>query len=100
MVLQTVVVDCHDRALHYIHRSIGKKHLPETGSTLIHFDAHPDLAVPKNVDYDNRHNFKQIEELVSIESWIIPLLINGFVSTVVWYGKFGMMRFIKISNRL
>ena len=40
------VVEDHDEALVVIYRAIGSKKLPLNGSTLLHFDAHPDLLSP------------------------------------------------------
>eukprot|EP00106_Octopus_bimaculoides_P015340 XP_014782782.1 PREDICTED: UPF0489 protein C5orf22 homolog isoform X2 [Octopus bimaculoides] len=47
--LPIFVVDDHNEVLPYIHRSIGSKHLPFSGLTMVHFDAHPDLLVPNDM---------------------------------------------------
>lgn len=45
-VVPVAVVEDHDEALVCIYRAIGSKRLPLNGTTLIHFDAHPDLLSP------------------------------------------------------
>ncbi|CAI9744510.1 Hypothetical predicted protein [Octopus vulgaris] len=82
--LPIFVVDDHNEVLPYIHRSIGSKHLPFSGLTMIHFDAHPDLLVPNNMKAADIFDKQFVYDSVSIATWMVPLLYAGHVSTVVW----------------
>ena len=39
----------HNEALGRILGAAGSKRIPVTGNTLVHFDSHPDLLVPKDL---------------------------------------------------
>ena len=75
------IVDCHDRALHYVQKAIARKRLDLEGLTMVHFDAHPDFTIPLEVDQKILYNKKLLEEKVSIESWIFPLVAAGHVNS-------------------
>lgn len=79
------VVDCHDRALHYVQKAIARKKLGFEGLTMVHFDAHPDFTIPAEVDQKTLFNKRLLAEKVSIESWIFPLVAAGHVSRLIWY---------------
>ncbi|XP_013381197.1 UPF0489 protein C5orf22 homolog [Lingula anatina] len=79
-----VVVENHNEALPHIYRSIGSKHLPLEGITLIHLDAHPDLLIPKDIMADQVFDKQKLFESLSIENWIIPAVYAGHISDIVW----------------
>jgi hypothetical protein len=37
--------------LSHVFRSVGAKYLPVSGNVLIHFDSHPDLALPYRLNH-------------------------------------------------
>jgi hypothetical protein len=43
------VVDDHDEALEAIHKAIRERAAPLRNLALVHFDAHPDLSVPRRL---------------------------------------------------
>ena len=49
----------HNDVLQHIFRNVGAKFLPTSGNFLIHFDSHPDLALPFNFN----HKVKTIHQV-------------------------------------
>jgi len=43
------VVDDHDEALEAIHEAIREREAPMQNLAMVHFDAHPDLSVPRGL---------------------------------------------------
>ncbi|XP_013401052.1 UPF0489 protein C5orf22 homolog [Lingula anatina] len=82
--IPVVVVENHNEALPHIYRSIGSKHLPLKGITLIHLDAHPDLLIPKDITADQVFDKEKLFESLSIENWIIPAVYAGHITDIVW----------------
>jgi hypothetical protein len=84
-----VVVDDHDEALEAIHQSIRSKKLSFDDILLVHFDAHPDLSVPRSLHADDVFKPQVLYSHLSntdggISEWIIPLVFAEHVSTVWW----------------
>lgn len=48
------ICEYHQEVLPYIYRAIGSKHLPFAGTTMLHFDSHPDLMAPLDLTKDGR----------------------------------------------
>lgn len=46
------IVDDHNEALDYIYSLIGRKKIPFEGMTLVHFDSHPDLSPPQDLEVE------------------------------------------------
>lgn len=78
------VVEFHHEVLPHIYRSIGSKHLPLTGMTLVHFDSHPDMVIPKDMPADTVYRKEELFDALSIESWIMPAVYAGHFSRLVW----------------
>ena len=45
------VEEDHNHVLCHMFRSVGAKYLPVSGNVLIHFDSHPDLALPYRLNH-------------------------------------------------
>ncbi|ELU14785.1 hypothetical protein CAPTEDRAFT_210011 [Capitella teleta] len=82
--MKTFVVEDHDEALKHIYRQIGAKQLSAQTLTLLHFDSHPDLLIPKNLAADSIFNKEEVIQALSIENWILPAVYAGHISTVIW----------------
>ena len=93
--LKTRIVNDHDRALPFIHKEIGRKNLPLKNITLLHFDAHPDFVISNEITEENIANPKKstrsesdaddsLYSKISIESWIVPLILAGHVDKFIW----------------
>lgn len=82
--LPVVVVEYHHHALPHIYRMIGRKKLPFSDNLLIHFDSHPDLVMPATLDPACLNNVEHVYDATNIESWILPAVLAGHFSRVVW----------------
>ncbi|XP_064455104.1 UPF0489 protein C5orf22 homolog [Ornithodoros turicata] len=82
--LPVVVVEYHHHALPHMYRMIGRKKLPFSGNLLIHLDSHPDLVMPPALDPALLNDAQHVYDATSIESWILPAVLAGHVSRVVW----------------
>ncbi|KAK3086026.1 hypothetical protein FSP39_012357 [Pinctada imbricata] len=51
---------------------------------LVHFDSHPDLLIPTNMQADTVFNKDQLYDTISIENWILPLVYAGHITDIVW----------------
>lgn len=78
------VVEDHHHALPFIYRNIGSKHLPLEGITLIHFDSHPDMLIPKDMPADTVYEKEELLSTISIENWIMPAVYAGHFENLVW----------------
>lgn len=78
------VVEDHNNALEYIYKSIGSRHLPLEGNSIIHFDSHPDLMVPKDLPADTVFNKYELFDALSIEDWLLPACYAGHFESVHW----------------
>lgn len=82
--LPIYIVDDHDKVLPFIHRAIGSKRLPFSGTTIVHFDAHPDLLIEAHLKATDTFNKHHLYNSVSIATWLVPLLYAGHIKTVIW----------------
>jgi len=64
--LACFIVEDHNEVLPHIHKAIRDKILPFRGSTLVHFDAHPDLLFPAEIGADVIYEPHELYEAVSI----------------------------------
>lgn len=78
------VVENHDAVLYPIQRAIASKYLPFTGTTLVHFDAHPDLTIPAKMPAEWVFDTPRLAEAVSIADWILPAVYAGHINRVIW----------------
>jgi len=78
------VVEYHNDVLPYIYRSIGSKHLPSENLTLLHFDSHPDLGIPLDLECCDVFKKENLYDKISIESWILPAVYAGHFNKVIW----------------
>ena len=88
------IVNDHSDIVPFILACIRAKKLPATGSPILHFDAHPDMAVPTPVDlsYDSVQHFKDPRSLFydvlssegCIGEFLIPMLYQRWISSVIW----------------
>lgn len=79
-----IIVEDHNDALEPIYRSIGRRRLNFSALTLLHFDSHPYLGIPDQLAADSINDKQAVFEHISIESWILPAVYAGHISTVIW----------------
>ena len=87
--LPVFVVEEHCEALLCLHRCMRRGVLPLEGSVCVHFDAHPDLSLPPDLDarlvFQPRALLQKLRETDSgIAEWMLPLVFAGHVSRIVW----------------
>lgn len=78
------VVEEHNDALQFIYSAIGGKRLPTEGTTLLHFDAHPDMLIDHKLKGQQARSGRELLPLLQIENWIVPAAAAGHISRVVW----------------
>lgn len=90
--IYVVVVESHQHVLEHIHSILRKRRTLESWS-MLHFDAHPDLAcpnVPARLCFQPRHHndvdlYECLDATSSgIAEWILPLVLAGGLTTVHW----------------
>uniref|UniRef100_A0A8D8R2L1 UPF0489 protein C5orf22 homolog n=1 Tax=Cacopsylla melanoneura TaxID=428564 RepID=A0A8D8R2L1_9HEMI len=78
------VVEDHHEVIPHIYKSMGAKYLPLENNTLVHFDSHPDMLIPHNLQADDvTDKYKLFTEL-SIENWIMPAVYAGHFNKLIW----------------
>jgi len=82
--LPVYIEEDHHEVLPHIFKNIGAKHLPLENNTLVHFDSHPDMLIPKDLSPDEAFDKFLLFQKISIENWILPGAFVGVFSTVVW----------------
>ena len=95
IVIHVVVVEYHQHALEHIHSRL-RRHKSLKPWSMLHFDAHPDLACPSNHvpalacfiprQGDIDHDLYELLDSHSsgIAEWIIPLVLAGELRRVHW----------------
>ena len=78
------VVEDHNNALNKIYKDIGSKRLNLNNLTMIHFDSHPDLGIPNDLNADLVINKDTLLNRLSIENWILPAVYAGHLKTIIW----------------
>ncbi|XP_060806955.1 UPF0489 protein C5orf22 homolog [Amyelois transitella] len=78
------VVEEHNEALQFIYSAIGGKKLPLEGTTMLHFDAHPDMLIDRKMKGAEARAGKNLLPLLQIENWIVPAAAAGHLRRVVW----------------
>ncbi|XP_037291637.2 misexpression suppressor of ras 6 [Rhipicephalus microplus] len=78
------VVEPHFHALDHIYRAIGSKKLNFDGLLMIHFDAHPDLVIPAQLEPSKIQDREHVMSSIDIESWIMPAAVAGHFDRLLW----------------
>ncbi|EDX11032.1 UPF0489 protein C5orf22 homolog [Drosophila simulans] len=78
------IVDYHNDVLEFIYRCFATRHLPLQNNTLVHFDSHPDLVIPRHIAASSTYQKDTMLNELSIENWIMPTLYAGHFNRVVW----------------
>ncbi|KAF7282618.1 hypothetical protein GWI33_002337 [Rhynchophorus ferrugineus] len=78
------IVEYHNEVIPFIYRNIGSKHLPCQGITLIHFDSHPDMLIPKQMPAEKVYSKTELFDELSIENWIMPAAYAGHFTHLFW----------------
>nr|XP_023019806.1 UPF0489 protein C5orf22 homolog isoform X2 [Leptinotarsa decemlineata] len=78
------VVEYHQEVLPFVYKNIGSKYLPLEGSTIIHFDSHPDMLIPKDMPAETVFDKHALFECLSIENWILPAVYAGHFKNLLW----------------
>lgn len=71
------IVDYHNDVLEFIYRCFATRHLPLQNNTLVHFDSHPDLVIPRHIAASSTYQKETMLNELSIENWIMPTLYAG-----------------------
>eukprot|EP00092_Neocalanus_flemingeri_P028011 GFUD01030414.1.p1 GENE.GFUD01030414.1~~GFUD01030414.1.p1 ORF type:complete len:398 (-),score=116.94 GFUD01030414.1:163-1314(-) len=82
--LPIYIEEDHHEVLPHIFKNIGAKHLPIEKNTLVHFDSHPDMLIPKDLVPEEAFDKFKLFQKLSIENWILPGAFVGVFSTIVW----------------
>jgi len=82
--LPVYIEEDHNEVLKHIYKNIGGKFLPFENNTLVHFDSHPDMLLPKDLTADDCYDKSTVFEKISIENWILPGAFAGLFSTIIW----------------
>ncbi|XP_046550151.1 LOW QUALITY PROTEIN: UPF0489 protein C5orf22 homolog [Haliotis rubra] len=82
--IPVLIVENHHEVVPLIHRDIGSKHLPFSDLTLIHFDSHPDMLIPVDMQADTVFVKEALYDALSIENWILPLAHAGHIKDIYW----------------
>lgn len=83
------VVDYHHHVLPFLHEGIRKRRVPFSRNTLLHFDAHPDLMAPKELNAADVFKPQKLYEALDnsesgIAEFILPTVYAGHIDRVVW----------------
>ncbi|XP_055534921.1 UPF0489 protein C5orf22 homolog [Wyeomyia smithii] len=78
------IVEDHHDVLTFLYRCLGSRHLPLHGNTIIHFDSHPDMCIPKHMPAGYVFNKEDLLDSISIENWLMPTVFAGHVERIVW----------------
>lgn len=78
------IVENHNEVLEFVYRCLGSRHLPLNNNTIIHFDSHPDMTVPRSMPSNYVFNKEKLLDALSIENWIMPTCFGGHFSQLVW----------------
>jgi len=82
--LPVYIEEDHHEVLPHIMKNIGAKYLPLENNTLVHFDSHPDMLLPRDLEPEDAFDKFKLFEKLSIENWILPGVFVGVFRTVVW----------------
>ena len=88
--LPIFIVEDHNEALSAIYKAIRRRLLAMSNISMLHFDSHPDLSVPKYIrpelifedPEETLHLLRNSES--GIADWIIPLIYGGHLNRIIW----------------
>ena len=100
-VIPVVLVESHQHVLEHIHDVLRKKKLFQDHWSMVHFDAHPDLACSKTApaiacfnprlyySCENEEEGKNLYEILDLTSsgiaeWILPLVLAANLNRIEW----------------
>lgn len=78
------IVEDHNDVLHFFIRCFGSRHLPLEENKIIHFDAHPDMCIPKGMPARYVYAPDDLLGSISIENWLMPMVFAGHLDRIVW----------------
>lgn len=78
------IVDYHNDVLEFIYRCLASRHLPLENNTLLHFDSHPDMVIPREIPASYAFDKETMLTELSIENWIMPACYAGHFDRVIW----------------
>lgn len=71
------IVEDHNDVLLFIYRCLGANYIQFSDNTIIHFDSHPDLSIPKYMPAELVHDKERLFDALSIENWLMPAAYAG-----------------------
>ncbi|CAG5130913.1 unnamed protein product [Candidula unifasciata] len=77
------IVEPHNDAVPFLHWAIASRLLPYSGIPVVHFDSHPDLLIPINLQADVVFKPQLLYESISIENWLLPLTYAKHLNQIV-----------------
>jgi len=84
MKIPVSIIEDHSDCLFQLQRLLGRNKLPLSGFAMLHFDSHPDMCASPDFREENLENAQKMREKVSIESWILPLVVAGHLKKIIW----------------
>ena len=84
MKIPVSIIEDHSDCLFQLQRLLGRNKLPLKGFSMLHFDSHPDMCASPDFREENLENAQKMRENVSIESWILPLVVAGHLKVFSW----------------
>lgn len=78
------IVENHNEVLEFVYAALGSRHLPFRNNTIIHFDSHPDMTIPRNMPAEFVYDKQKLLDAVNIESWLMPPVFAGHFSKLLW----------------
>lgn len=78
------IVENHNDVNEFLLRCLGSKHLPFQNNTIIHFDSHPDMTIPKYMPIEFITDKYKFLNALSIENWLMPMAYAGYFNNLIW----------------
>jgi len=87
--LHCCIVEDHNDIVPFVQACIRKKLCAASDLLFLHFDAHPDMAVPTTTRLDDWLNLSHLHDALEadvsgISQFVVPLVADGILSRVVW----------------
>ncbi len=82
--VEVVICNSHHHVLAHWLRAARAGILPSSGVTIVHVDAHPDLAVPAKPIPSGSRDPEELVSRVDIASFVLAAVRVGLVEKVVW----------------
>lgn len=78
------VVENHNDCMELLLPALANNYLPFQNNLMIHFDAHPDCCISREMPATTVYDRTLLLENLSIENWIMPLCYGNHFNEVVW----------------